>query len=207
MNDKDKRQHRKAELRGRWRALFEDGSIARLRSEGRLVAMYVFLVANWETCQLRIPLRRAARFMRVYPNTVRRGIQQLVEANVIECLGKQGESGRLAYRVLGGSPLVTTPVTTRDPQRTPLVTTPVTARVQSAHHSCAQGSPLVTGAHTDGDHISVSFSGSSVSTSERNSTADAGAGVGPARRRRKRWEHGLATEEAPAEPQEAKADA
>jgi hypothetical protein len=176
--------HRKAELRSRWRAMSQDGSIARLRSEGRLTALYVFLVADWTTCEARVPLRRAARFMGVYPNTIRRGLDQMIAEHMIEKMDKEGTSGKARYKVLGGSRVVTGGVTSGDPPRSRAVDSAHTSGGQRAHSVCAQGSRAVDSAHTGCGHDSVSFSGSSVRTSERISTADAGAGGEPARRRR-----------------------
>ena len=178
----------KGELRRRWRAMSQDGSISRLRSEGRLTALYVFLVADWTTCEVRVPLRRAARFMGVYPNTIRRGLEQMTTEQMIQKIDGEGTSGKARYRVLGGSRVVTGAHTSGD---------------QRAHSVCAQGSRAVTSAHTGRDPNSVSFSGSSVRTSERTSTADAGAGRKPARRRRpSRWIEGMPPPDAAAEAQE-----
>jgi hypothetical protein len=181
----------------------QDGSISRLRSEGRLTALYVFLVADWTTCEVRVPLRRAARFMGVYPNTIRRGLEQMTTEQMIQKIDGEGTSGKARYRVLGGSRVVTGGVTSGDPPRSRAVTGAHTSGDQRAHSVCAQGSRAVTSAHTGRDPNSVSFSGSSVRTSERTSTADAGAGRKPARRRRpSRWIEGMPPPDAAAEAQE-----
>jgi len=109
---------RKAELRVRMRAMLEDGSLASLGSEGRLVALYVLQVADWTSCQARFSIRRAAETMRVRPNTVHRGIRQMIEAGILEDLGK---AGRGFYLVKKRPPLVDSAHTPRGRERPPLV--------------------------------------------------------------------------------------
>ena len=93
----------------------------------------------------------------VHPNTVRRGITQLVEEGIIEvgptehgkrqryrfCIPKEGDDGSSPPR----SRAVTAP-------RSPTVCAPVTQGVRPGHGVCAQGSRAVTGAHTGCDPYS-----------------------------------------------------
>jgi hypothetical protein len=198
-----KRPNPKALLRTRWREILADGSMARLRSEGRLVALYVLSVADWSTCLARFTMRRAAKGMGVHPTTVRRGIAQMVQAGILQVLDKPGGNGKTSFLILGRAPLVRTPDTARARGCAPLVRTPDTSGARSGHGSCAQRAPLVRAPDTGCAHSSVLLSGSPVRTSESSSTADAGAGRKPARRRRpSRWIEGMPPPDAAAEAQE-----
>jgi hypothetical protein len=156
---------RKAELRVRMRAMLEDGSLASLGSEGRLVALYVLQVADWTSCQARFSIRRAAETMRVRPNTVHRGIRQMIEAGILEDLGKAGRGFYLVKK------------------RTPLVDSAHTARGRAVHDSCARRTPLVGALSTGCGQDSVLSSGSPVRTSEISSEATGMAGTEPASQR------------------------
>jgi hypothetical protein len=171
---------RKAELRVRMRALLEDGSMAALRSEGRLVALYVLQVADWTSCQARFSIRRAAATLRVHPNTVHRGVKQLIDGGVLEALDK---GGRGFYQVKKRTPLVDTASTARVQERPPLVDSAPTARVRAVHELCARRTPLVGALSTGCGQDSVLSSGSPVRTSEITSETTAKAGQGPARPR------------------------
>jgi hypothetical protein len=171
---------RKAELRVRMRAMLEDGSLASLRSEGRLVALYVLQVADWTSCQARFSIRRAAETMRVRPNTVHRGIKQMIEAGVLEDLGK---AGRGFYLVKKRPPLVDSAPTARGQERTPLVDSAHTSGGRTVHDSCARRTPLVGALSTGRGQDSVLSSGSPVRTSEISSEATGMAGTEPASQR------------------------
>ena len=73
----------RGELRRRWRAFMQDGSIGRLRSEGRLMALYFFCWADFEKCTAKFAIRGAARTLGVRPMTAQRGVQQLLEAGIL----------------------------------------------------------------------------------------------------------------------------
>lgn len=198
----------KAELRTRWREFMDDGSLARLRSEGRLVAHYVFLVGNWTTCEIRFTKRQAARSLGVHPNTVRRGVQQMIDAGILEILENGQGTSRTRFRVTDRARAVPTPGTSGAHSRARAVTGVNTSGAHSGHEPCPERARVVPGVGTGGAHNSVLVSVSSVRRdSDCSVAATAGAGSEPARRRRKRWENGLAVAEAPAEPQEANADA
>jgi hypothetical protein len=171
---------RKAELRVRMRAMLEDGSLASLGSEGRLVALYVLQVADWTSCQARFSIRRAADAMRVRPNTVHRGIKQMIEAGILEDLGK---AGRGFYLVKKRPPLVDSAHTARGRERPPLVDSAHTARGRAVHDSCARRTPLVGALSTGCGQDSVLSSGSPVRTSEISSEATGMAGTEPASQR------------------------
>jgi len=172
---------RKGELRRRWRAFLEDGSIASLRSEGRLVALYVLQVADWSSCEARFTYRRAARCICVHVTSVRRGVLQLIEAGILEVLEKSAGPGKTKYRVRDCTQPVSTPDTSGARLCTRAVSTPDTSGVQTGHEPCALRTPLVRAARTGCVHGSVFLSGSSVRTSEKTSEATAMAGSGPAR--------------------------
>jgi hypothetical protein len=134
MNEKPAR---KAELRTRWRLAMEDGSLASLRSEGRLVALYVFLKADWSTCEVRFSMRKVAEVLGVQPTTVRRGVSQIVAAGILRVLGKSADGLQTKFVVERCAPLVRTPDTSRAQPRAPLVRTPDTSGAQRAHTLCA----------------------------------------------------------------------
>lgn len=179
-----KKQHSKAALRTRWREFLQDGTLAGLGSEGRLVALYVFERADWSTCEVRFSLRRAAAGIGAHITTVRRGVSQLLQAGVLEVLEPGGGRSRAKYRVPLRARSVHTPDTPCARERARSVRAPDTPCARSAHEACAQSARSVRAAHTGGARHSVSFSGSSVRTSERSSGETAGAGSGPARRLR-----------------------
>ena len=160
-----KKASHKGELRRRWRAFLEDGSMARLRSEGRLVAHYVKEVADWSTCEARFSIRRAADCLQVHRNTVCRGISQLLECGMLEVLHK-GSAGKSTKYLIA--------------KRPPVVDQAPTVRGRVDHEAWAQRLREVGAAPTGSGRNSVLFSGSSVRTSEGTSEATALAGAGPA---------------------------
>ena len=129
----EKKPSRRGELQRRWREMLEDGSLAALRSEGRLMALYVLHNADWATCEVRFSMRRAAKAMHVQPTTVRRGVAQLLDAKVVEVLGKPEGTGKTRF-VVGG--------------RARAVRTPDTSRARSAHERCAECAQPVRAIHS-----------------------------------------------------------
>lgn len=172
--------HGKGEMRRRWKALSQDGSIARLRSEGRLVALYVFLVADWTTCQIRIPLRRAARFMGVYPTAIKRGLEQLLAEGILEDSERKDTHGNTFWLIKKRTQGVYRAHTSGVRPGTRAVYGAHTSGVQSAHEPCTERTHTVYSAHTGCEHNSVLSSGSPVRTSGCTSAETAGAGRKPA---------------------------
>lgn len=138
----------KFETRRRWLAMMKDGSIAALRSEGRLVALYVFYAADWTTGEVRFSMRRVAGLLGVQPTTVRRGISQLLERGILEILGKPEGAGATLYGVCERAPLVRAPDTSGAQSRTRAVRTLDTSGAQSAHEPCAVRTRPVRGLRT-----------------------------------------------------------
>lgn len=175
--DKKKSQ---GELRRRWRAMLEDGSFAELRSEGRLVAIYVLYAADWSSCELKFSMRRVAEFMSVQPTTVRRGVSQLVSAGILEILDK-GEGPRSSrFLVTERARTVRTPDTSGAHHCAPLVRSPDTSGAQTAHEPCAVRTRAVRGPRTLCARNSFLFIGSPVTTNESSNEASPGAGQEPA---------------------------
>jgi len=162
MNEKPSR---KAELRTRWRLAMEDGTLASLRSEGRLVALYVFLKADWATCEVKFSMRNVAELLGVQPTTVRRGISQLVAAGVLRVLGKSADKNKTRFVVERCAQGVRTP----DP-----------SRARAAHEPCAPRTRAVRSARTRCAHTPVLPSGIPVNTSGTTSEATPATGHGPA---------------------------
>ena len=175
-----KKASHKGELRRRWRAFLEDGSMARLRSEGRLVAHYVKEVADWSTCEARFSIRRAADCLQVHRNTVCRGISQLLECGMLEVLHKGSAGKSTKYLIAKRPPVVDQAPTVRGRERPPVVDQAPTVRGRVDHEAWAQRLREVGAAPTGSGRNSVLFSGSSVRTSEGTSEATALAGAGPA---------------------------
>ena len=133
----------KGELRRRVRAFIEDGSLARLGSEGRLVAHYVFERADWSTGEIRFSMRHVARVMKVSPTAIRRGVEQMVREEILAISAKREGSGRSKYTVVGRTHSVSTPDTPCAQARTHSVSGVDTPRVQSAHTVCPERARLV----------------------------------------------------------------
>ena len=141
-------------MRRRHERIIRSGALARVRSEGRRVFGVALCWADYKTCQFRMSMRGAAVIAGVHPNTVRRGIAQLVDEGIIEvgpaehgkrqryrfCIPKEGDDGSSPPR----SQAVTAP-------RSPTVCAPVTPGVRPGHGVCAQGSPGVSSARTGCD--------------------------------------------------------
>jgi hypothetical protein len=169
----------KGELRRRVRSFIEDGSLARLGSEGRLVAHYVFERADWSTGEIRFSMRHVARVMKVSPTTIRRGVEQLVQQEILAISARGEGSGRSKYTVVARAHSVSTPDTPRAQARAHSVSGVDTPRAHSAHTVCPERAQGVSGARTPCDHYSVLFSGIPVNTTEITNAADASDGARP----------------------------
>jgi hypothetical protein len=167
-------------LRRRWRALLKDGSIAALRSEGRLVSNYVFYAADWSTCELRLSMRRAAKFLGVHPTSVRRGISQLLDGGILEILGKPAGPGSTLYGICERARAVRAPDTSGAQERARVVRSPDTSGAQTAHEPCAVRTRPVRGLRTLCARNSVLFSGSPVTTTGSSTAALPTGGAAPA---------------------------
>lgn len=87
-------------LRRRFEAFAADGSLARLGSEARLVALYVLMRANWADCSLSMSHRHAAEQLGTHQTTIRRGVSKLVKAGILQKT-RESEGTRWAqYTVL-----------------------------------------------------------------------------------------------------------
>lgn len=183
---------RKAELRTRWRLALEDGALASLRSEGRLVALYVLQKADWSTCRVRMSMRRAAGSLGVQPTTVRRGIAQMIAAGILREVGKQDGSVLTIFEFERRAQGVRAPDTARAHPRAQGVRAPDTSGAQRAHEPCAPRTRAVRSARTRCAHDSVLASGIPVNTSGDTSAAPPPAGEGPAGAGRPEIEEGAA---------------
>lgn len=124
-------------MRRRHEAIIRSGSLAKLRSEGRLVFALALCWADYEKCQFRMSVRGAATVAGVKPTSVRRGLDQLLAAGVIEA-GPSERGKRQRYRFL---------VPAKEGGHTPCAP-PDTPRVQRAHTGCPGRTPPVSSAHT-----------------------------------------------------------
>jgi hypothetical protein len=170
----------RGELRRRWREMLKDGSLAALRSEGRLVALYVFHAADWTSCEVRFSMRRVAEILGVQPTTVRRGISQLLDGGILEILGKPVGPGSTLYVVPERARAVRAPDTSGAQERARVVRSPDTSGAQSAHEPCAVRTRPVRGLRTLCARNSVLFSGSPVTTTESSTAALPAGGEEPA---------------------------
>lgn len=172
-------KHGKGELRRRWRRFMEDGSMAALRSEGRLAALYVFYAADWASCEVLLSARSVARSIGVHPTTVRRGLAQLAEAGLIVEIGRVAGLGKTRFVVVERAPLVRAPDTSGDRGRAHTVSTVDTPGVQSAHEPCPERAPPVSRARTLSARHSVLSIGRSVSTNGYTNQDQPDDGLGP----------------------------
>ena len=169
----------KGELRRRWRQMLEDGSVAALRSEGRLAAIYVLYVADWTSCEVRCSMRQAARMLGVHPTTIRRGFSQLIDAGIMEKSAGQADGARATFVVSRRARGVSTPDTSGAHPRTHSVRAPDTSGAQSGHEPCAERARAVRSARTLCARNTVLPIGSQLRTNGVSSEADHGGGVEP----------------------------
>lgn len=175
-----KEPSRQGEMRRRWKAMLEDGSLASLRSEGRLAALYVLYAADFSTCQVRMSVRRAAKLIGVQPTTMRRGIAQMLEHGILEVLAKAEGSGRTVFVVSARAQGVSTPDTSGVRGCAPVVSTPDTSRAHSGHEPCADRARVVRGARTLCARNSFRSIGSPITTNGISIQDSSGAGQEPA---------------------------
>ena len=174
----DKPQAGKAELRNRWKSAIDNGLLAELRSEGRLVALFVFWAADWATCDVRFSMRKIAARLGVHQTTVRRGVSQMIAAGLLEKMANSDGGKVTAFRVLDCARVVRTPNTSGAHQCARVVRTPNTSGAQSEHEPCAVRARAVRSARTLCAHKSVLPSGSQSSTGV-SSEASPADGVAP----------------------------
>lgn len=176
----DREPSKQGEMRRRWRAILEDGSLAALGSEGRLVASYVQFWADFQTCEVRFSMRYVAKYLRVQATTVRRGISQMVECGILSVVAGSGQSGRTRYVVLERPQDERGVRTLRAQGCAQGVRTPDTLRAQGAHATCAARAHHVRRVRTLGAHNSFLSIGSPKRTNEESSVATPVAGEEPA---------------------------
>jgi hypothetical protein len=176
--DMSKKKSRLGELRRRWQALLEDGTLARLRSEGRLVALYVFHRADWGRCDITFSIRQAAATMGVKPTAVQRGVRQMLDEGVLAVRERGQGNGKTRFEVVERTQAVCAAHTSRVRARTQAVDGAHTSGVQSAHEPCTERTQPVYTAHTPCGRYSVIPSGISVNTTVGQS-ADATTVSGP----------------------------
>lgn len=156
-------------LRRRWRSMLEDGSLARLRSEGRLAALYVLYAADWTTCEVRLSFHSAAKRMGTQVTSIRRGVRQLVEAGLMSVVERPGGAGKTLYvlseRAQGvRAQGVSEPVSACARSLTRAVSKADTSGVQGAHALCSTRAQPVSTARTLCARNTVLSSGRPVST-------------------------------------------
>lgn len=171
---------KQGEMRRRWRVFLEDGSLAALGSEGRLVASYVQYWADFQTCEIRFSMRYVAKYLKVQATTVRRGISQMVDCGILSVLDGSGQSGRTRYVVQERRQDEPGVRTLRAQGCAQGVRTPDTLRAQGAHATCAERAHHVRRVRTLGAHNSFLSIGSPKRTNGESSEATPVAGQGPA---------------------------
>jgi hypothetical protein len=177
----DKEPSKQGEMRRRWRAILEDGSLTALGSEGRLVASYVQHWADFASCEIRFSMRYVAKYLGVQVTTVRRGVSQMIEAGVLEVAEPRQGTGRTRYVVPERARSVcATPDTLRARERTQGVCAPDTLRARSEHATCAQRTQPVRAARTLCARNTFLSIGSPKRTNGESSEATPGTGQGPA---------------------------
>jgi hypothetical protein len=143
----------RGEMRRRHEAIIRSGVLGRLRSEGRLVMTLALCWADYKSCQFRMSARGAASVAGIQPTTVRRGLEQLLAAGVIEA-GKPERGKRQLYRFrppqktahepwAGGAHPVRPPAHTPCAPRAHPVRTPRTPCAHTAHTPCADRAQAV----------------------------------------------------------------
>lgn len=179
-NRAEKEPSKQGEMRRRWRAVLEDGSLAALGSEGRLVASYVQYWADFQTCEIRFSMRYVAKYLKVQATTVRRGISQMVDCGILCVLDGPGQSGRTRYVVKERRQDEPEVRTLRAQGCAQGVRTPDTLRAQGAHATCAERAHHVRRVRTLGAHNSFLSIGSPKRTNDELSVAAPLAGEEPA---------------------------
>lgn len=155
----------------------EDGSMGRLRSEGRLMALYVLLWADFEKCTARFSLRSAARLMDVGVTTARRGVSQLVEAGILVILEKGDGASTSLFGLADPDTSGARPGHERCAPRARLVCAPDTSGARGAHEPCTERARVVRAARTSGVRITRFPVGSSITTNlEINKSNPPGSG-------------------------------
>jgi hypothetical protein len=178
-----KKQSSRGELQRRWRSLLADGSMASLRSEGRLVALYVLQVADWSTCEASFSIRRAADGVSVRKNTIFRGLSQLLGAGILEVVRK-GSAGRSSkYRVLARPRTVVDAPTSGVPERPHSVGASTTSGGRVDHERWARRLRAVGASTTHCGRNSFSSTGFQSEASGGSSEATPAAGEVPAEAR------------------------
>jgi len=89
----------KGSLRRRFEAFAKDGSLSKLGSEARLVALYVLMRANWRDCTIAMSQRHVAKQLGAHKTSIQRGIQQLEAAGILSEI-KAGEGTTWAKYVV-----------------------------------------------------------------------------------------------------------
>lgn len=174
-----KKPSAQGELRRRWRAMLDDGSIAKLRSEGRLVALYVLYAADFKTCEVRCSLRHVARTLGVQVTAVRRGMTQLVAAGVVERLGKSEKTGRGRFLIVARAPSVRAQDTSGARSMTQSVRAQDTSGARSEHDTCLRRARTVSKARTLCARNSILSSGISINTNGDTNLASPCVGLEP----------------------------
>lgn len=177
----DKEPSKKGEMRRRWQAILEDGSLAALGSEGRLVASYVQHWAKFETGEIRFSMRYVAKYLGVQVTTVRRGVSQMVNGGILEVVKAASGAGRTTYVVTERTPVSEPgPDTLRARERTQGVRAPDTLRARSEHATCAPRAQPVRAARTLCARNKYLFIDSPKRINEGISEDTPDAGLGPA---------------------------
>ena len=167
----------RGELRRRWRAFMESGSIGRLRSEGRLMALYVLYWADFEKCTAKFSIRGAARSLGVRPMTAQRGVQQLCEAGILGVLEKGDGSAPSVYSL--ADPTTSGGRSAYEPwaQRPRVVVTPTTSGGRSAYEPWSERLRAVGAAPTSRGRITRFTPGIPINTrGETNQSNEPGSG-------------------------------
>ena len=154
------------------------GALARLGSEGRLMACYVLYWADFEKCTMKVSIRGAAKVLGVSPNSVRRGLLQLADEGVLALVAKGTGSHRSQYEFMPPPGHATCALRSRS------VTPPVTRRDPSAHVACTERTRSVYGAHTLRDpysNISIGIQGNT-NRDDQSANPPGSAGEEPADR-------------------------
>jgi hypothetical protein len=79
----DKPKAAKGEMRKRHEAIVRSGALASVRSEGRLVFVIALVWADYKTCEFTMSSHGAAEVAGVQRTSIRRGIEQLMEAGIL----------------------------------------------------------------------------------------------------------------------------